>query len=206
MNVPIWLTPREGGGKFTASKELFLWNGMSLIILGKILCWFVGKPENEAWLEQLVSRWNAQKGAVHRVGMERGLISLNDWNRWFNSLNSVSALCVRPREKGPRWQTSRRPLQRWLQTGRQTPRWTLRKRQTPLKRAQGAGPMSIMSFFEIMAVTGVGQEMKLCIHEMFDVIIQMKFFCVPLIGYGGRASAGVIPKELSVSRHGNVLV
>jgi hypothetical protein len=52
--------------------------------------------------------------------------------------------------------------------------------------------MSTKSFFEIMAVTGVGQEMKLCIHETFDVIIKMKFFCVLLIGYGGRASAGVI--------------
>ncbi len=132
------------------------------------------------------------EGRGSRMGLERGLISLNDWNRWFNNLNSVSALCVRPREKGPRRQTSRRPPQRWPQTGRQMPRWALRRWQTPLKRAQGAGPMSTMSFFEIMAVTGVGQEMKLCIHEMFDVIIKMKFFCVLLIGYGGRASAGVI--------------
>ncbi len=103
MTVPVWLTPR-GGGKFTKSKELFgithvfswiiLWNGMSLIILGKILflCWSVSKPGNlelnwisHAWLEQLVSRWNAQKGGVCRMGMERGLISLNDWNRWFNN-------------------------------------------------------------------------------------------------------------------------
>ena len=181
-----WLIRRgrkltESKELFTESKELFLRNGMLLIILGKILCWSINK-----WLEQLVNWWNAQKGVVRRVGMNRGPISLNVWN---NSSNSVSALCVRPGEKGPWWQTSRWPPQQWPQTGRRTPRGSLRKQLMPMTRAQGAGQM-LMSFFEIMAVTGVGQEIK-C-YELFDVIITMEFFCVPLIGYGGQVSAGVI--------------